>query len=129
VNRHDCLILLGLGSALWAAGTLYFAYVGHRVLQTTSVPYWVSFAISPVISLAICVLILDWRHVARSDWAVAMLLLAIPGMIGESAVLTNISRFIPRIQEVSGGRYGAFLFATYAVVLGVAEWVSLNAAR
>jgi hypothetical protein len=129
VNTRDCLILLALGSAIWAAGTLYFAYVGHRVLKTTSAPYWVSFAVSPILSVAICVLILHWRHVAPPDWAVAMLLLAIPGMIGESVVLTNVSVFMPRIHEVSGGRYGAFLFATYAVVLSVAEWVSLNSPR
>jgi hypothetical protein len=129
VNTQDCLILLVLGSAIWAAGTLYFAYVGHRVLEAGSARYWVSFAVSPIVSVAICALILRWRHVARSDWALAMLLLAIPGMLGESVVLTNVSAFMPRIHEVSGGRYGAFLFATYAVVLSVGEWVSLNSPR
>jgi hypothetical protein len=129
VKPQDCLILLVLGSAIWGAGTLYFAYAGHRVLEAGSARYWVSFAVSPVLSLALCALILRWRHVAPSDWAVAMLLLAIPGMLGESVVLTNVSTFMPRIHEASGGRYGAFLFATYAVVLSVAEWVSLNSSR
>jgi hypothetical protein len=36
---------------------------------------------------------------------------------------------MPGIQEASGGRYGAFLFATYAVVLGIAEYTTLRAAR
>jgi len=57
------------------------------------------------------------------------LLLAIPGMIGEAVVLSHLSTFMPRIQEASGGRYGAFLFATYAVVLGILEIVTLNAAH
>ena len=56
-----------------------------------------------------------------------MLLLAIPGMIGESIVLSHLSTFMPRIQASSGGRYGAFLFATYALVLGIAEVVTLGA--
>jgi hypothetical protein len=56
-----------------------------------------------------------------------MLLLAIPGMIGEAVVLSHLSTFMPRIHASSGGRYGAFLFATYALVLGIAEVVTLRA--
>jgi hypothetical protein len=56
-----------------------------------------------------------------------MLLLAIPGMIGEAVVLSNLSVFMPRLHAASGGRYGAFLFATYAVVLSLAEVVTLRA--
>jgi len=56
-----------------------------------------------------------------------MLLLAIPGMIGESLVLSNLSTFMPKLHATAGGRYGAFLFATYALVLGVAEVVTLRA--
>jgi hypothetical protein len=78
---------------------------------------------------AFCILILRWRHVAPSNWAVAMLLLAIPGMVGEAVVLSNLGTFMPRIQEASGGRYGAFLFGTYAIVLGIAEFVTLRSAR
>jgi hypothetical protein len=40
-------------------------------------------------------------------------------------VLSNLGG----IQEASGGRYGAFLFATYAVVLGIAEFATLRSAR
>jgi hypothetical protein len=50
-------------------------------------------------------------------------------MIGEAIVLSNLRTFMPRIQEASGGRYGAFLFATYAVVLGIAEFVTLRSSR
>lgn len=56
-----------------------------------------------------------------------MLLLAIPGMLGEAVVLPHLSAFMPKLHAASGGRYGAFLFATYAVVLGLAEVVTLRA--
>jgi Family of unknown function (DUF5367) len=59
----------------------------------------------------------------------AMLLLALPGMIGEAVVLSHLATFMPRIQETSGGRYGAFLFATYAAVLGIAAYATFRAAR
>jgi hypothetical protein len=126
---QECVLLLSLGLFIWILGTLYYAYTGHRVLETTPAHYWASFAISPIISAALCILILRWRHIAPSNWAVAMLLLAIPGMVGEAVVLSNLSTFMPRIQEASGGRYGAFLFVTYAVVLGIAEFATLTSSR
>ena len=56
-----------------------------------------------------------------------MLLLALPGMVGEAIVLSSLSTFLPKLHASSGGRYGALLFATYAVVLGMAEAVTLRA--
>jgi hypothetical protein len=128
MNTQECMLLLSLGLGIWILGTIYFAYAGHHVLETTPAQYWVAFAISPIISTALLILILLWRHIAPSNWAVAMLLLAIPGMIGEAVVLSNLGTFMPRIQAASGGRYGAFLFATYAVVLGIAEFATLRSA-
>ena len=49
-----------------------------------------------------------------------------PGMIGEAIVLSHFSTFMPRLHAASAGKYGAFLFATYAVVLGLAEVVALS---
>lgn len=128
MKTQECMLLLLMGLVIWILGTIYYAYAGHRVLETTATQYWLSFAISPIISAALCIFILRWRHIAPSNWAVAMLLLAIPGMIGEAVVLSNLGTFMPRIQEVSGGRYGAFLFITYAVVLGIAEFATLHSA-
>jgi hypothetical protein len=125
---QESMLLLSLGLIIWILGTIYYGYAGHRVLETTPVRYWVSFAMSPIISAACCILILRWRHIAPSNWAVAMLLLAIPGMAGEAVVLSHLGTFMPKIQEASGGRYGAFLFATYAVVLGIAEFATLRSA-
>jgi hypothetical protein len=129
MKSQESMLLLSLGLVIWVLGTIYYAYTGHRVLETTPARYWVSFATSPIISAALCILILRWRRIAPSNWAVAMLLLAIPGMIGEAVVLSHLGTFMPRIQEASGGRYGAFLFATYAVVLSIAEYVALRAVR
>ena len=126
---QESMVLLSLGFVIWILGTIYYAYAGHRVLETTPARYWVSFALSPIITVSFCILILRWRHIDPSNWAVAMLLLAIPGMVGEAVVLSHLGTFMPRIQEASGGRYGAFLFATYAVVLGIAEFATLCSAR
>src|SRR5947208_7710533 len=83
---QERMLLLSLGLIIWILGTIYYAYAGHRVLETTPARYWVSFAISPIISAAFCILILHWRHIAPSNWTAAVLLLTIPGMVGEAVV-------------------------------------------
>jgi hypothetical protein len=127
MKLQESVLLFVLGLAIWILGTVYYAYRGARVLETTELRYWVNFLLSPVVSAMLCVAILRWRHTGPSNWAAAILLLAIPGMIGEAIVLSHLGTFMPRLHATSGGRYGAFLFATYAVVLGVAEFVTLRA--
>ena len=126
---QETILLFGLGAIIWVVGTIYYANRGALILETTSTRYWVAFALSPVFSALLCFGILRWRNVAPADWASAMLLLAIPGMLGEALVLSHWARFMPKLQAASGGKYGAFLFATYGVVLGIAEIVTLRAAR
>jgi len=127
MKAQDVVLLLVLGLIIWALGTVYYARSGAMVLETTRRQYWTWFIVSPVVSAILCIVILRWRHIAAPHWSSAMLLLAIPGMIGEAVVLLNFSTFMPKIHESSGGKYGAFLFATYALVLAVAEVVSLRA--
>jgi hypothetical protein len=127
MKAQDGIVLLALGLLIWIVGTMYYAQRGALILETTPVRYWIAFALSPVFSALLCVLILRWRHVAPRDWAAAMLLLAIPGMLGEAVVLTNWATFMPKLHAATGGKYAAFLFATYAVVLALAEFVTLRA--
>jgi hypothetical protein len=127
MNLKDAVLLFAIGLAIWFGGTIYYGYRGPQILETTPLRYWLAFAISPIFSAALCIAILRWLRILPAHWAVAMLLLAIPGMIGEAIVLSHLGTFMPRLQEASGGRYGAFLFMTYAVVLAIAETVTLRA--
>jgi hypothetical protein len=129
VKTREIALLCVLGLTIWTLGTVFYAYQGPRILETTEVRYWVSFTLSPIVSAAICIGILRWRDIPPASWAGAMLLLAIPGMIGEAAVLSHLGTFMPKLRAASGGRYGAFLFATYAVVLGLADVVTLRSGR
>jgi hypothetical protein len=129
MKTQEVILLLALGVVIWVLGTIYFASRGAALFESANLRYWISFAISPAVSAALCIFILRWRHVAASDWTSATLLVAIPGMIGEAVVLSNLSTFMPKFHETSGGRYAAFLFATYALVLGIAEIVTMRAAR
>ena len=127
MRTPNVVLLLVLGLVIWVIGTIYYAIAGPAILETTSLRYWMAFAFSPILSAILCIVILRWRQIDHADWTSAMLLLAIPGMIGEAIVLSNLSRFMPKLHAASGGRYGAFLFATYALVLAMAEVVTLRA--
>jgi hypothetical protein len=127
MKTQDAVFLFVAGLIVWSLGTVYYWAHGVRFLEATSVRYWLNFFLPAILSAAICAGILRWRHIAPADWASAMLLLAVPGMIGEAVVLSHLATFMPRLQAALGGPYGAFLFTTYALVLGVAEVVTLRA--
>ena len=129
MKGQDVAVLLVLGLIIWVAGTIYYARTGPAILESTPLRYWIAFALSPIFSAILCIVILKWLHIAPADWTSAMLLLAVPGMIGEAVVLSNLETFMPKLHAISGGKYGAFLFATYALVLGMAELVTLKATR
>jgi hypothetical protein len=123
------LLLLVFGLGVWILGTLYYAYCGPKILDTTPMRYWVNFIVSALGSLALSIAILRWLRIPSVNWASAMLLLAIPGMAGEAVVLSHLATFMPKLPERSGGRYAALLFATYTLVLAVATWVTLTTTR
>ena len=129
MKTQEVVLLLVLGLAIWIMGTIYYAQNGPAFLESTRLRYWLAFVGSPILSAVLCLVILRALRIAAVDWASAMLLLAIPGMIGEAVVLSHLPTFMSKLRESSGGKYGAFLFMTYAVVLGVAEAVTLRAAR
>jgi hypothetical protein len=123
----DIVLLIAFGLVFWFAGTIWYEMRGPLVFETTSLRYWINFAITPIVTTGICILILRWRQIPAAGWASAMLLIAIPGMIGEAILLSHFSALMPRMQLTSAGKYGAFLFATYALVLGIAEAITLRA--
>lgn len=129
MRNRDISILLAFGLAFWIVGTLWFERTGPRVFETTAARYWANFFITPVVSTVGCILILRWRHIPASAWTTAILLIALPGMFGEAILLSNFSRLMPGMQQASAGKYGAFLFATYALVITIAEIVTLRASH
>jgi len=123
-------VLFGLfGAAFWVVGTIWYELRGPHVFEAGTQRYWINFVVTPIVTAAVCILILKWRHVAAADWASAALLIALPGMFGEAALLSDFARFMPRMHPETAGRYGAFLFASYALFLTIAEIVTLRAGR
>jgi len=129
VRGRDGFLLVVFGIVFWTAGTLWFERTGPRVFETTAARYWINFMITPIVSTVGCFLILLWRKIPAAQWAPATLLIAIPGMVGEAVLLSHFSALMPKMHEASAGKYGAFLFSTYALVLTIAEIVTLRAAH
>ena len=126
MKTQDIALLLGFGIVFWIAGTIWYEMRGPLVFETTGVRYWTNFVLTPLVTAGVCILMLRWRHVPNAEWASAALLIAIPGMIGEAVLLSRFGELMPKMQAASAGKYGGFLFATYAVVLGIAEMVSIR---
>jgi hypothetical protein len=121
-------LLFGLfGVTFWVVGTIWYEWRGPHVFETSSQRYWINFVITPILTAAICIVLLRWRHVPAAEWASAALLIALPGMFGEAALLSCFSSFMPRMHPETAGKYGAFLFASYALFLTIAEIVTLRA--
>ena len=126
MKTQDIALLLGFGIVFWIAGTIWYEMRGPLVFETTGVRYWTNFVLTPPVTMGVCILMLRWRNIPNSEWASAALLIAIPGMIGEAVLLSRFSVLMPKMQAASAGKYGGFLFATYALVLGIAEVVSIR---
>jgi len=126
VKTQDIVLLLAFGIVFWIAGTIWYELRGPLVFETTGARYWVNFVLTPLVTAGVCILMLRWRQIPSANWASAALLIAIPGMIGEAILLSRFAVLMPRMQAASAGKYGGFLFATYALVLGIAEVVALR---
>jgi hypothetical protein len=126
VKTQDIALFLVFGIVFWVAGTIWYEMRGPLVFETTGVRYWTNFVLTPPVTMGVCILMLRWRNIPNSEWASAALLIAIPGMIGEAVLLSRFSVLMPKMQAASAGKYGGFLFATYALVLGIAEVVSIR---
>lgn len=59
MKTQNCIVLFVLGLLIWVLGTVYYADRGPLVLETTSLRYWISFFISPIVSAILCIAILS----------------------------------------------------------------------
>ena len=128
MKNSDVILFALFGAAFWIVGTWFYQKRGPAVFEAGAATYWINFAVTPILSTVVCLGLIKLRHVPAGQWAWAGLLLALPGMFGEAVILSNFGRWMPSLRIESGGRYGAFLFATYALFLTIVEIASLYAA-
>jgi hypothetical protein len=127
MKMNDTILFLVFGAAFWVVGTIWYEWRGPQVFESGSQRYWINFVLTPIVTAGLCVMLLRWRHVGAADWASAALLIALPGMFGEAVLLSCFATLMPRMRLETAGKYGAFLFATYALFLTIAEIVTVRA--
>ncbi len=127
MKMTDKLLFLLFGAAFWVIGTIWYQLRGPQVFERSSQVYWINFVITPIVTSGVCILLLRWRYVPVAEWTSAALLIALPGMFGEAVLLSRFATFMPRMHPETAGKYGAFLFASYAVFLTIAEIVAIRA--
>jgi Family of unknown function (DUF5367) len=127
MTTHNKLLLGLFGAGFWIVGTIWYELRGPQVFESGSQRYWINFVLTPIFSAVVCIILLKWRHVPAVDWSSAALLIALPGMFGEAVLLSRFSAFMPRMHPATAGKYGAFLFASYALFLTIAEIVTVRA--
>jgi len=126
MKPQNTALLLLFGLAFWTAGTIFYRLRGPHIFESTNLRYWINCAI---LSAAVCILLLKLRNIPDAQWASAALLICLPGMFGESVLLSNFATFMPRMSLSSSGRFGALLFASYALFLTICEVVTLRATQ
>jgi len=129
MKARDILLLVLFGSGFWCAGTLFYRVRGPMIFESTSLRYWINFFVTPIVTSAVCILLLKLLRIPAPQWATAALLIALPGMVGEAWMLPRFTVLLPQMHAESGGRLGALLFASYALFLGLCEVVTLLAVR
>jgi hypothetical protein len=127
MKPQNILSLILFGFVFWLLGTLFYRVRGPMVFETTSLRYWINFALTSTVSTAVCILLLKILRLPAQQWPAAALLIALPGMFGEALILSSFTTFMPRMNIGSGGKYGALLFASYALFLTICEFIGLSA--
>lgn len=120
MNTTDRTVLLLLGFIIWAAGTAAYRSFGVYFFEGAAFSYWLNVLITGSLYAAGSIGLLRWRGIQQHDWLQAAICIALPGMLGEIPILVNFSHLMSNMQPATAGRYAAFLFGGYSLVISVA---------
>ncbi|WP_242026814.1 DUF5367 family protein [Phormidium tenue] len=70
-----------------------------------------------------------WRRIESQDWLQGAVCLALPGMLGEIPILAGFAALMSNMHPETAGRYAAFLFSGYSILLGFAWFVAARGVR
>ncbi len=116
-----------LGFAIWIAATLIYRWIGSYLFEGSAIGYWLNVGATGALVTAVALGLMQWRGVEQRDWLVCAICIVLPGMLGEIPVLSFFSEVMSNMQPETAGRYAAFLFAGYALILGLAGFLSATA--
>ncbi|MEM1291601.1 MAG: DUF5367 domain-containing protein [Cyanobacteria bacterium P01_H01_bin.162] len=101
--------------------------MGSSFFEGSSVGYWLNVIFTGALYIAASLGLMKWRKIERQDWLQGAVCIALPGMLGEVPILVGFSEFMSNMQPETAGRYAAFLFGGYSMLIGTAWLLSAKA--
>ncbi len=118
---------IALGFVIWAAGTLIYRIIGSSFFEVNATWYWLNLILTSLLCAVVSLGIMKWGKIEQKDWLQGAICMALPGMFSEIPILVGFSELMSNMQPATAGRYAAFLFACYSIVIGAAWFMSAKA--
>jgi len=100
---------------------------GSYFFEGSSAKYWLNAIVTGLLYVAVSLGLLKWRRIEQKNWLQGAICIAVPGMLGEIPILSAFSQLMGNMQPETAGRYAAFLFESYASLIGSAWLISTKA--
>lgn len=129
MNTKDRLSLVLIGFGIWAAATLAYRQVGSIFFERSMMEYWLNMASTGGLYTLAFVGLMRWRRIEPKDWLQGAVCIALPGMLGEIPILAGFAGLMSNMHPETAGRYAAFLFSGYSILLGFAWFMATREVR
>jgi len=120
VSKLDGVAFGLAGVVAWLAVTAFYGAFGGGLLEQAFWFYVLNAAIAATGVMLIFHLVARLRRVPRGKRLLPALVFATPGIFGGSLAMINLLAVFPQLEQVSQGRYGAFLLVGYAALVALA---------
>lgn len=127
MNIKDRIGFVTLGFVIWAAATSAYRLTGSTFFEGTTASYWLNVGFTGITYTAIALGVMKWRKIKQKDWLQGAICIALPGMLGEIPVLAGFSELMSNMHPATAGRYAAFLFSGYSILICAAWFISERA--
>jgi len=120
VSKQDGMVFGVAGLLAWTAATAYYAAFGGALIERAFWFYAVNaFLAAGATGFLFHAALLVTRTPQRRK-PIAAVAFAAPGVVLGGLLLAFLTDIFPHLEAVSVGRYGAFLFVGYALVVAAA---------
>jgi hypothetical protein len=129
MNTKDGLSLVLVGFGIWAVATVAYRQVGHVFFERSVMVYWLNVVSTGGLYTLVFLGLMRWRRIEVKDWLQGAICIALPGMLGEIPILASFAELMSNMHPETAGRYAAFLFSGYSILLSFAWFMAARGVR
>jgi hypothetical protein len=127
MSTKSKLGFITLGLIVWAVATSVYRVIGSSFFEGSAAVYWLNVISTGILYAVVSLGLMKWRKIEQKDWLQGAICIALPGMLGEVPILAGFSQLMSNMQPETAGRYAAFLFGGYSILIGTAWLMSTKA--